>query len=254
MALFVTRSGHRIHLDPEDGRAKAFMATAGDLNAGSHELWTRLVVSADWDLVVDVGANYGEMLLDVPRSSGARLVAFEPNVALIPYLRRTIDEAGMSVTIVEEALSDAEGEMGFLVDTAWSGQSRLASVPGEDGSLERITVPTTTLDLYFADATERRACLKIDVEGAERFVLNGGRDFLARLDDVAVMLEVKHLDPEDVRDLAAQWRMYMLDVRTNDLVRVVPDVAEIEEMRHAGWIFQQDAVMTRRAPEGGRPW
>ncbi len=254
MTLFVTRRGHRIHLDVDDGRAQAFMATNGDLNAGSHELWTRLVAASEWDLILDVGANYGEMLLDIPLPSSARVVAFEPNRALVPYLRQTIDEAGMSVAIVEKALSDAEGQVEFLVDTAWSGQSRLATIPGDEGPLERITVPTTTLDAYFAGAGERRACIKIDVEGAERLVLDGGADFLAQLDDVAMMLEVKHLDPEDVRDLAASWRMYMLDIRTNELVRVVPEVAAIVELRQAAWIFQQDAVMTRRSPQGRRPW
>ena len=254
MLRLTTRHGYSLHMDPTDGRAQRLVETQGDMNAQSHELWRRLVASKPWDLIVDVGANYGEMILAAPPPHGATTVAFEPNTRLLPYLERNLAEAGHTVTVVPSAVSDHEGVASFVTDTEWSGTSHLGS--GEPGSGEpgSVTVPVTTLDAYFEASTASTACVKIDVEGHDLETLRGGRRFFARLTSAAVMVEIIHMPTEVLAELAATWRLFLLDMRVQRLVRVPEsDPEHALRMARASWCYALDAVLLPRSTSPWRP-
>lgn len=246
--------GRRLHMDPDDARAQMLLSTAGEFNSGSKELWRRLAASRSWDLVIDVGANYGEMLLELPRGTGATVVAFEANTALLPYLRRTVEDSGLAVTLVGEAVSDVVGATHLLVDSQWSGQSRLASTPGDSSGLVDTPVTSTTLDAFFLHDHAAHICVKVDVEGAERSVLDGGRSLFADAEDVAVMLEILHMEPREIAELAGEWRMFVMDLRTAELIRVTPDAERVTDLLSSGWCYPQDAIIVPRGGKGRRPW
>lgn len=111
------------------------------------------------DLFIDVGANAGVYSLwaaDV----GAEVVAVEPSRQASRWLRRNVELSGLPITIIEAALTDFEGTVGF--DS--SGDS-----VGHIGGPE--VVAATTLDAVLGQ--RQAAGVKIDVEGFERMVVQG---------------------------------------------------------------------------------
>jgi FkbM family methyltransferase len=119
-------------------------------------------------LCFDVGANIGavsEALL----TTGARVVAFEPNPTVIPELQaRCRRNAGWS--LVEVALG-AEADVATLYERESHGQSSL------DPDWEGEVVATHHVPVITLDAAIRRfgipAYCKIDVEGHEEGVFRG---------------------------------------------------------------------------------
>lgn len=236
--------GRRIHVSDEDPRGTALIEAGGSFNPGSLAMWGQLLRSRAWDLVVDVGANYGEMLLGVEIPQTTEVVAFEPDPEVRAHLQASLADAGLLVDVRAEALAATVGEAEFLVDDSWSGTSRLATGDGSDEGLRRAVVPTTTLDAAFAASAARTACIKIDVEGAEDLVLRGGATLFRRLEDVALLIEILHRSAEELVAWATTWRMYVFDLRSQQLIRVVPgDAGDIERLLSQDWIYRQDAVL-----------
>ena len=242
--VVVNHKGRTIHLRADDDRGAALAVAGGALTPASLRIWQQLLDERPWDLVVDVGANYGELLLGADIPAGARVVAFEPEPTIRGCLERSVVAAGLSIEIRPEALADREGTLRFLADDRWSGTSRLAFGDEDSGPLREAVVQGTTLDLVFNDTAARSACIKIDVEGAEDLVLAGGAGLFRRLDRLAIVVEILHRSTEQVAQWAAAWRLYLSDVRSGQLVRVRPD--EPDHVRHLlqqPWIYGQDAVL-----------
>ncbi len=158
-------NGHALYLNPDDQRGRRLLQSGQPFSPVAQALWRDVLALADWDLIIDIGANYGEMLLEIADQFDGRIVAFEANPALLPYLRATLAYRH-NVTIEAMAVCEKVGTAPLNIDTDWSGASSLA-LPRTAGSGNRITalqVPTTMLDAYFAGSAARRACIKIDVE------------------------------------------------------------------------------------------
>jgi FkbM family methyltransferase len=137
--------------------------------------------------VIDVGANVGRWSTAVVTlASPTRLVAVEPSPRVLPALREAL--RGVSgASIVAAAVGEMIGETTFNV----TGHSHSASIlpprvkemnPIYGGGyelIEQVSVPLTTLD-EIAGALEHISLLKIDVQGYERAVLNGGSRTLGK--------------------------------------------------------------------------
>lgn len=252
----VNARGRRIYLDPGDPRAEVLKARNGDLNPHSLRLWQDLLGSRRWDVVVDVGANYGEMLLGVDLPPHATVLAFEPNDRVADHLARSLSEAGLAVDLQRMAVSDTAGEKAFLQHDRWSGSSHLLSAgPIAGGRVTDLAagpttlVPTTTLDEAIGPLGARRACLKVDVEGAEDQVLAGGRHIFPRLQEVAIHIEILHRTPEQIAAWTDDWRVYLYDLRTHALIRVDGEVVErLAGLLEQPWIYRQDAVLRMEQP------
>jgi FkbM family methyltransferase len=127
------------------------------------------------DTVLDVGAHVGYYTVLSAVLAGGRgaVWAFEPNPANARFLRRHAEINGLrNVHVTEAAASDAEGTARFDFGTG-SGTGRLSA----GGALE---VRTIRLDDFCAARALAPSAVKIDVEGAERAVLEGARETLAR--------------------------------------------------------------------------
>jgi FkbM family methyltransferase len=127
---------------------------------------------------VDVGANRGQILSDAVRvAPRARHIAFEP----IPQLAAEIARAFPDVDCRALALGAAAEVSQFCYFTkldGWSGLRRSNKVTDSQGEPEYITVNVSTLDSELAGITP--SVVKIDVEGAELAVMQGGVEMLAR--------------------------------------------------------------------------
>ena len=252
--IALTETGRAIHVDPTDHRGRRLVEARGDLNPLSKVMWHHALRLRRWDVVVDAGANYGEMLVDAPLPEAARVIGFEPNGALHPYLTRSCGEAGVPLDLRGEAVSDRAGTASFAVDGQWSGTSTL--LPGGDADPARwqhSDVRVTTLDLVLEGAGSW--CAKVDVEGAELSVLAGAARAMDPARPWALMLEVLHVSPDDLARLAAAYPAYLLDRRTHDLVPVVGGHARlVRTMLRSGWLYPQDCLLlSPHLVRAGRP-
>jgi len=164
---------------------------------------------------VDIGANRGVYTYWLARCS-ERVHAFEPN----PEVARNLAAAGLRNVVVHElALSDAAGEgVLFLPHHPRGGMNDPAAtleaghLPG-DGDPVRIRVATARLDDIDVGAV---GFIKIDVEGHEERVLDGGWATIAR-HRPAVLVELEEDKSEGclgrvaARFEAAGYRAQFLD-------------------------------------------
>ena len=145
--------------------------------------------------VFDVGANLGLMAIPILQACGScRVVSFEPSPNSLPFLRQTMSTAPFRDrwTLIDKALSDHTGELDFTVgrpeDALFEGFKSGDRIAGA----RTIPVKVSTLDdEWRALGQPRVSAVKIDVEGAEGRVLEGGRQ-LFRHHKPAVIIEWHH--------------------------------------------------------------
>ena len=219
--------GRTLYLDRADARSFALWQASGNVNRRSMALWQALLRLHPWSLVLDVGANHGEMLLwpELPRD--ARAYAFEPNPALAPLLRRSLTESRVAAEVIEAAVGSIDGQIPLHLDRRWSGTSSLIAA-NTSGEYRTVEVPITRLDSFLAGLDEPgpggSLLVKIDVEGLEAEVLEGLRPALDRWDRVAVMAEAHRLPAEALRGIAADFDILALDAA--GALRLLPPAAQ----------------------------
>lgn len=134
-----------------------------------------------WDFrtVVDCGANVGVFLAYAAMKSGsklARYVGVEPDAAAVGVLEMQVDKTELrpQSTLVRAAVWEHDGEVGFDDSgPSWTHHVRTDS---------NIAVPALTIDALL-DRTGVDECdlLKLDVEGAERFIVPQMKDWGPRV-------------------------------------------------------------------------
>jgi FkbM family methyltransferase len=143
----------------------------------------------------DIGAHLGYHSLSFAAlgGQGSRVLAFEPNPFNLERLAGNLEtnpELAKRIEVLPFAVAARDGELGFVlspdIENGMSSCSFLegAQPPRESkdySNFTRQTVATVSLDSFFAKRNEPPpAVLKIDVEGGELLVLEGGREFLTR--------------------------------------------------------------------------
>jgi len=152
---------------------KGMTGATGNIYCGLHEFqemgWLLHTLRAD-DLFLDIGANVGSYTVLAASEVGAEFHAFEPIPSTFEHLRANIVEnkASDNGRLWNNGLGDKRSRLRFTnhLDTV----NHVAS-EGENG----IEVEVLTLDeITFAS---KKRLVKIDVEGYEQFVLDGGQAF-----------------------------------------------------------------------------
>jgi FkbM family methyltransferase len=144
--------------------------------------------------VFDVGANIGYYTLLAARAVGysGRVYAFEPEPLNFTLLTRNVAENGFTnVRLVNAAVSNRKGLTRLHLDDANFGAHSFEAGSVRTSSGLSVEVETVRLD-DFADVArsfEAGILVKVDVQGAEALVVEGGRGLLA-LPRVAVFLEL----------------------------------------------------------------
>jgi FkbM family methyltransferase len=130
------------------------------------QVWKRWLLSGD--LFVDVGAHLGTYTIWACEA-GAHVLAVEASDEMAEYLRQNLSLNGLDVEVWNVAVGAQPGR----VSLTGADQSRRAiGEPTGAGDVEMRTLDSLVGDRHVAG-------LKIDVEGAERLVLDGARDLLS---------------------------------------------------------------------------
>ncbi len=142
----------------------------------------------------DVGANIGLYTWEVSKISPHRkILAFEPDPENIKLLQKTLSVANLqNLEICKCALSNRVSEVLFFQDSLTSATGCVA---GKDkpwieqylnSSANEIRVKTNTLDSVISD-DNNPSLIKIDVEGHEVEVLEGGRNTLIKIKPLLIL-------------------------------------------------------------------
>jgi len=175
-----------LFIDTGDNRGRSILQNAGMTQPFTALLWRNLVSRLDPEIVLDIGANYGEIALSSTYSAGTQIHLFEPNPYVRTYLEKSVSTRrdSQNIRLHPELVGSQVGQQTFVVDRKWSGtSSAVGEISGSDGikgdgaeHFEEITVASTTIDASLANAgvpAKRRLLFKIDVEGYEGHVLAG---------------------------------------------------------------------------------
>ena len=143
------------------------------------------------DVFYDVGANYGlySGLAGEIISSG-EIHAFEPNPEIFKYLIGGLGSKYKKISCVKKALSNQVDKLTFYVKRNSSGGSTLNGEVASTlkSNFDAINVPCITLDSYIKNH-RLPTFMKLDVEGAEHFVIEGATELFKRTKPV-ISLEV----------------------------------------------------------------
>ncbi len=141
-------------------------------------------------VAIDIGANYGVYALTMANAVGVdgRVFAFEPVAKTAGYLKQSLDANNFKqAELLQLAISVAPGTE--RISTQPQPQAELNALV-EGSKLESSEeVRLDSLDNFFSGRTDVDF-LKIDAEGHEQIILDGGRDFFGQ-NSPLVLYEVK---------------------------------------------------------------
>ena len=174
-------------LDPQ-------VALGGEVYEAATVAWLRSVIKPGMT-VVDVGANVGQLSLEMAHlvGAGGRVISVEPSPGNLRFLRAHILANGFNdrVTIVEAACCAQErGELilevrGSDINSIENGPQlkglglQRNPIDGEQPGIQ-VKVQTQSLDALGLKLGLKIDVLKVDVEGAELEVFRGANVVLAR--------------------------------------------------------------------------
>lgn len=172
MRIYLSPDAQLKYLKPSGGWDKDLLDLTEKFIPKSAEVW-------------DIGANVGVFSFAAAmRARTGRIFAFEPDTFLCEVMKRTKREASFNhVQIIPLAMSGSSGIAEFLIAQRGRASNSLASAGGRSqmgGVRENLLVPTICGDDFAGMVRGKPDFIKIDVEGAERDVLFGMKNTIAR--------------------------------------------------------------------------
>jgi len=141
------------------------------------------------DVVLDIGANIGYYTLIAAKLVGENGVvfAFEPEPTNFALLKRNVEINGYkNVILVQKAVSNKTGKVKLYLSERNLGDHRIYN--SQDGR-QSIEIEAIRLDDYFKDYNGKIDFIKMDVQGSEGGVFQGGSRVLKKNKDVKVVTE-----------------------------------------------------------------
>jgi FkbM family methyltransferase len=176
----------------------------------------------------DVGANIGLYSVYAAKKRHCLVYSFEPSVFNLELLARNLFINGLTeqVCIVPLALSDRLGSSQMrMTTTEWGGAlSTFGRDFGWDGEKIRQIFEFQTVGMSMEDAVKRLDIpspdyIKMDVDGLEHFILQGGDSILRSIK--GILIEVNddfHVQADRCQKLLKDAGLVMLEKRHSELI------------------------------------
>lgn len=189
----------------------------------------------------DIGANIGfwSLFMSSLGGPGAHVTSFEPDADNLRILQMNRDRNNLNWLIRSVGLSNQPGQTTFYTDP----------VTGATGSVEKdhdfighfyaadrqaMTISLVTMDSELAGGAKPPQFIKIDVEGHELAVLEGGRELLSRHRPI-IIFEATRNQPA-IAQLLKELRYQIFDTAQRELDEpAYSTVAIPAEMADTAW-------------------
>ena len=142
-------------------------------------------------IFVNAGAHIGRYLIDMTKNFGYESYGFEPTPETFKYLKKNIFLNG--VMDKAHAFNFGLGDKDDIIDFYQSSVSGFNTFCEDQKVLntEKIQVPIKRFDdLDLKIETKDVALVLMDTEGFEYYVLGGMKEFLKKLNDVDIIVEI----------------------------------------------------------------
>ena len=173
--------------------------------------------------LLDIGANIGMISLPlISRYEDLIIYAFEPGPHQRRLFQKTIDSNNLTdrIFLFEFALSDKCGQSPFTIHATEHASGNGFFDTARAGNSTTIKVVTRTLDDWWCKIGKMKIDLvKLDIEGAELLVLQGGKEFISHVSPVILFeLNSDNLKPYSygASDILEFFKSQNYDVRNLD--------------------------------------
>lgn len=174
---------------------KSLTVSGGTINkkADKDDAWW-YALAQHYDMIYDVGANVGfSTILAALHQPDKRILLADPNPLALKQAAENLERNGMGVnkTYINAFVGDEKGaEVKFYTLGTGSAGSMFGSHADSAKAVNaHYMVPTTTLDDLIAETGLIPGLIKIDVEAAESYVLQGATQLAAKQKAV-IMVEM----------------------------------------------------------------
>lgn len=175
----------------------------------------------------DIGANVGLYSVYAAKKKKCKVYAFEPSVFNLELLARNIFLNGLSETVcvVPIALTDKVGPSQMkMTSTEWGGAlSTFGESYGWDGNLMQTAFEFQTIGLRVEDVVTDLLVLKpdyikLDVDGIEHLILNGGREVLRNVKGVLIEVnDAFQRQASECRSVLSESGLVLKDKRQSEM-------------------------------------
>lgn len=140
--------------------------------------------------IIDCGSNIGVSILYFKYiHPAARIIGFEPDPTILPYLQENLKRNGITdIEIVQAGVAAKEGVLTFYSDASYGTTMEKPPVQGDKVHWQEYQLPCVRLYDYLNEPTD---FLKMNIEGAEWEVLDDCRERLHQVNQMAI--EYHHL-------------------------------------------------------------
>ncbi len=209
--------GSKMSVDPSNGLGFSLWE-----NPNWEKMETKIIQDyiKDGMVVVDIGANIGYYSLLAARRVGktGKVYAFEPALENYTMLVKSIELNGYKNVIpVQKAVSNKNGVAKLFLGDQDPTMFRLLNSKDEKDTIE---VSVVTLDSFFRDKGYKVDLIKMDIEGAELFALEGMQRILNENKELVIfsefnphLLKLLGVRPEDYLNKLVEngFRIYEID-------------------------------------------
>jgi FkbM family methyltransferase len=177
----------------------------------SNEAVSKFFAASGGGTYIDVGANIGLTTIPIARNPKVQCIALEPEPNNFSYLQQNVAAncPNRNVMLKRVAAFSRHDTVSFEICHRNFGDHRirLHNAPGKMDEHKRETIKVDAIPLdEVAPNNSGPLALKLDTEGAEPFVVTGGRNTLRRADLIAMefwpyAMDRMGADPEEIFSL-----------------------------------------------------